>query len=237
MKRFLKQIIHAWPWPLTLNERYDRQTSAVIKKVCKEDSHCIDIGCFKGDILRQMIGFAPKGKHIAFEPIPSQFEMLRETFGNTVTFYPYALGSENAQATFHHVVSNPTYSGLKQRAYKQDEKVIQIPVEVRRLDDVLSPDQPVHLIKIDVEGGELDVLKGAARTLDRWHPYIIFEHGIGGADKYNSGPADIYSLLAGKHGYKLGLMGNFLQGQEKGFTSAAFEEQFWKRKNCYFIAF
>lgn len=47
----------------------------------------------------------------------------------------------------------------------REEQIEKINVEVRRLDEVIPPSLPIRLIKIDVEGGELDVLKGANQVL------------------------------------------------------------------------
>lgn len=237
MRELLKKIIHVWPWPLTLNERYDRQTKSVIQKVCGLESVCIDVGCFRGDILRTMISSAPKARHKAFEPVPPQYAFLQAEYGNQADIYPYALGSESGQTTFQHVVSNPTYSGLRQRQYKGAEDIHEIHVEVRRLDDVIPHSLPVTLIKIDVEGGEYDVLRGSKEILKAWHPYIIFEHGLGGADKYGVQPGDVFDLLVNTLGYKICLMGDFLRKESTtGFTRIEFEQQFWKGTDCYFLA-
>lgn len=237
MRELLKKIVHWWPWPLTLNERYDRQTKEVLKKVCSPDSICIDVGCFRGDILKAMIDAAPKARHKAFEPVPAQFSLIKNQFGQDVDVYPYALGNENTTTTFHHVVSNPTYSGLQQRQYKGEETINEIEVEVRKMDDIIDSQIPISVIKIDVEGGEHDVLHGATSLLQKWHPYIIFEHGIGGADKYGVKPGDVHDFLVGTLGYKICLMGDFLKGHtNKAFTRTKFEEQFWEGTDCYFLA-
>lgn len=237
MRELLKKIVHWWPWPLTLNEKYDRQTKAVLKKVCKADSICIDVGCFRGDILKAMMDAAPAARHKAFEPVPSQFSLIQSLYGAKVDVYPYALGNANDQTTFHHVISNPTYSGLQQRAYKGEETINEIKVEVRKMEDVIDSETPVSVIKIDVEGGELDVMKGAEGLLQKWHPYIIFEHGIGGADKYGVKPGDVHDFLVGRLGYSICLMGDFLKGRSgKAFSRTAFEEQFWAGTDCYFLA-
>ena len=169
--------------------------------------------------------------------MPQQYAFLKEHFSQQADIFPFALGDENKKTTFHHVVSNPTYSGLRQRQYKGEETISEIEVDVRKMDDVIGLDTPVTLIKIDVEGGEHDVMQGATAILKKWHPYIIFEHGIGGADKYGINPGDVYDLLVGSLGYQICLMGDFLKNANTtGFTRAAFEEQFWKAVNCYFIA-
>jgi len=237
MKNFLKKIIHILPWPLTLSERYDRQTKAIIRKVCKEDSLCIDVGCFKGDILRLMMDAAPKAKHIAFEPTPVQYEYLKNTFNSTAEIYPYALSNVNGTSTFNYVKTNPTYSGLVKRNYVQEEQIDEIQVEVRKLDDVVSAQRQVRLIKIDVEGGEFNVMRGAEQLLKSQHPFIIFEHGLGATDKYGFGPDDVYNYLVDQLGYRIMLMSDFLKNEKSpGLTKGELANQFHRAINCYFIA-
>jgi FkbM family methyltransferase len=237
MKNFLKKIIHVLPWPMTLSERYDRQTKAIIQKVCAPDSLCIDVGCFKGDILQLMMTAAPKARHIAFEPTPVQYQYLKNKFSTLADIYPYALSNENGKSNFHYVRSNPTYSGLLQRKYVQEEEIEEIQVEVRRLDDVVTANTPVRLIKIDVEGGEYNVMRGAEQLLKSKHPYIIFEHGLGATDKYGFGPDDVYQLLVEKLGYRIMLMDDFLKNENKpGLTAEELSAQFHRELNCYFIA-
>ena len=237
MKNILKLVIHHWPWPLTLNEKYDRETKAIIKQVCEPDSICIDVGCFKGDILKEMIAAAPKARHFAFEPIPDAYKRLSHTFGKWATIFPFALGEKSGETVFHYVISNPTYSGLRQRKYKGAETIKKINVQVRTLDELIPPELPIRLIKIDVEGGEYDVMKGGQKLLRKWKPVIIFEHGTGGSDIYGIGPGQVFELLSGELQYRVSLMEDYLKNNtDKGFTKAAFEDQFNKGLNCYFIA-
>lgn len=230
-------MVRVWPWALTTNEQYDRQTEAVLKKICNPGVICIDVGCYQGEILTLMQKYAPGSRHIAFEPIPNQYELLKKKFGDKATIYPYALGDENSETTFNHVLSNPTYSGLRKRTYKGPEHIQEIKVQVRQLDQIISTEIPIGVIKIDVEGGEYDVLRGGMKTLKKWRPYLIFEHGVGGADKYGVSPGDVYRFLVKELGYTICLMEDFLKpGKVKGFTLSEFEDQFWKGKNSYFLA-
>jgi FkbM family methyltransferase len=238
MRQIVKKIIRAWPWPVTKNERYDRLTKAILRKVLHNDSVCIDVGCYEGDILKLMQQFAPGATHFAFEPIPEKYELLNETFKGSTEIFPYALGNKNESTIFHHVVTNHTYSGLRPREYKREEEILAINVIQKKLDDVISLDTPIHFIKIDVEGGEYGVLQGAEATLAKWKPYLLFEHGLGGADRYDTKPGDVYDYLAGKLRYTICLISDYLDDPStKGLSLKEFEDQFYQRRNYYFFAF
>src|SRR6266852_4019276 len=56
--------------PADKNSRCDAETLAVMKRILKEDSNCVDIGAHSGSILRLMLECAPRGQHLAFEPLP-----------------------------------------------------------------------------------------------------------------------------------------------------------------------
>jgi hypothetical protein len=81
--------------------------------------------------------------------------------------------------------------------------VHQLRVRTERLDDVLPADYVPTLIKIDVEGAEAAVFRGGLETLRRHKPIVIFEHGLGGADRYGSGPADVWAILAEDVGLRI----------------------------------
>ena len=215
---------------------YDRQTLAVIKRVLSADSNCVDIGCHKGAILREMFKFAPHGVHYAFEPIPELYWYLTESFP-TGHIYHLALSDSPGVTTFHHVVSRPAYSGIRRRKYPGSEEVVeQIKVRQDALDNVLDAEFPVHFVKIDVEGAELAVLRGAVRVLRDNKPVVVFEHGLGGADYYGTKPEEVYELLSTRCGLRVSLMKRWLRN-EKPLDLEGFVEQFNSGDNYYFIAY
>ena len=170
----------------------------IMSHVLTKTSNCVDVGSHHGDFLEQFLRLAPLGSHVAFEPLTYLAERLRHRFP-TVDVRQAALSDSNGWATFHHVVSNPGYSGLRQRSYDRRGEVVEtIQVETQRLDDALTPGVPIHLLKVDVEGAEFQVFRGAIETLKANKPWIIFEHGHGASDHYGTTPRMIYDLLVGE---------------------------------------
>ena len=78
------------------------------------DSNCIDVGAHKGDVLRDMVRLAPAGRHVAFEPLPDFYEELVREFPG-VEVRSSALSTEEGEAAFTYVKSNPGYSGFRER--------------------------------------------------------------------------------------------------------------------------
>ncbi len=237
MKALLKRLAKALPIPLSKNHLYDIQTRKIIHRVCRPNSNAIDIGCHKGEILDQMRKAAPKGRHFGFEPIPDLHAYLVEKYRDTnCTISPIALSNTSGTSTFNYVVSNPSYSGLRKRDYdRPHEEDTQIIVQTDRLDNCIPSDLPVHLIKIDVEGGELQVLEGAVQTLQRWRPVIIFEHGLGASEHYGAGPDALFDQLL-QVGLSVNTLGGFLNGREP-MSRQAFRTQYVGRKNYYFVGY
>jgi hypothetical protein len=125
---------------------------------------------------------------------------------------------------------------MKKRKYdKPNETVEEIRVTMTRLDDIVSKDLPIHFIKIDVEGAELQVMRGAMSTIRKYKPTIVFEHGLGAADCYGTTPEDIYDLLATQCDLRISLMTRWLSGKEP-LSRKEFSEEFNSGRNYYFMA-
>jgi FkbM family methyltransferase len=222
------------------NRRYDIQTLEVMHRILQKDSNCVDVGCHQGSILREMLRFAPKGTHFAFEPLPEMYQGLMKSFGTLANLHlhDHALSDVAGTTSFQHVVSNPGYSGFRQRRYdRPDEQIQQITVRTDLLDNLVARDIPIRFIKVDVEGAELQVLKGALETIKRSRPVIVFEHGRGAADYYGTTPGNIHDLLAGECGLRLFLMADWLETSGRdSLNREAFCEQFASGRNYYFMA-
>lgn len=132
----------------------------------------IDAGAHIGSFTvraSQMVG--ETGKVYAFEPNLNNFHWLTINTGSlhNVQTFNKALWSSNKMIELF-VIQYP-YVGFS--AFGSSVKTA---VPAVTLDEIVFG--KVNFIKIDVEGSELEVLKGAKRILEEHHPYIVMEiHG------------------------------------------------------------
>ncbi len=208
-----------------------------MNQVLKQDSNTVDIGCHKGEILQILIDLSPSGKHVAFEPLPDFFNFLKNKFGKVAKIYPYALSDQNGVTTFQHVRNAPAFSGIKKRQYLVDNPEIEeLEVQMKTLDDVLDPDVKIDFVKIDVEGGELAVLKGGKQILSKYQPYIVFECGLGASDYYGTSGKEIYNFLSNEVGLNLSTLRGFIK-KGKPLSEMEFEACFNSNSDYYFVAY
>jgi FkbM family methyltransferase len=140
-----------------------------------------DIGAFHGLLT---IFFARRARVVvAWEPNSRNRQRLNDNvrlnaFRN-VTVRPYGLSSQPMQARMTFDPLAPGRASIDGGIAGGTEQEI---VEIRMLDQEEGLEKP-DLIKIDVEGFELNVLDGGTKTLER-HPALFLEmHGAGPADK------------------------------------------------------
>lgn len=213
-------------------DRRDHEALATIfAAVLSEDSDCVDVGAHSGAVLDDLLRIAPRGRHLAFEPLPDLAAALQERLPR-VDVRAVALSDATGTSTFAHVLDRPGWSGLKARPTPDGAaaRVASITVPTQRLDDALPDGYAPALIKVDVEGAELQVLQGARETLATHRPVLVLEHGLGSADHYGTRPEDVHDLLA-ELGYRL--FG--LQGQGP-FDRAAFAATFHAATLVNFLA-
>lgn len=190
------------PASVTRDRRDVEHLHAMLAAVLAPDANCIDVGAHEGAYLADMLRLAPRGHHIAYEPLPHLADALAARFPGA-DVRRAALSDTSGEASFVHVLTRPGWSGFRERPYPAEERLERIVVETQRLDDVLPDDYVPAFVKIDVEGAELEVLRGAADTLARHRPVIAFEHGLGSADYYGTGPEDVFALLVDHVGLRV----------------------------------
>lgn len=126
------------------------------------NSNCIDGGAHIGEVLREILRCAPKGRHIACEPLPHLNQQLVRNFP-AVDVRLAALSNRFGEASFIQVRSNPGYEGFKQRTYPGEEQLEIITVRTQPIDSSLPENYVPSLIKSGVEGGEQQVIESPQR--------------------------------------------------------------------------
>jgi FkbM family methyltransferase len=154
---------------------YDRMTVQIAERALLAGANTVDVGAHCGSILNHLVRLSPAGNHWAFEPIPHLAAQLQKKFPN-VHVEQKALSDHSGRADFHFIPTASAYSSLLTRTDIEEGRSVQkLSVDVRRLDDVIPEKVTIAFIKIDVEGEEAGVLRGAAETLRRDRPVVVFE--------------------------------------------------------------
>jgi FkbM family methyltransferase len=136
----------------------------------------LDVGANKGQFSLVALASNPAARIIAFEPIGHAAKRFRRLHSRTpnVSLLEIGLGDENGDRIFHISKRDDSSSFLPIASALRDlnpgtEEAYTTTFPVRRLDDVLREQDLVRpcLLKLDVQGFELEVLKGAIETLKR----------------------------------------------------------------------
>lgn len=154
----------------------------VARKFVRSDSIAIDVGARKGIYTRVMSGLVgPGGRVLAIEPNPLNVVSLRKVFStkHNVIIHEYALSDRVGEAMLHVPIVDrhpqDALGNLREHA-SNEGNFLHYPIKLITLDDLISNlDTSVSFIKIDVEGHELAVLKGAIRSIRRYKPVIFVE--------------------------------------------------------------
>jgi len=141
------------------------------------DIRCVlDVGANMGQFAKNIRNAGYQGHIISFEPITKCYEYLKDYENENWQIINYALGSEEGKADINVTQKSVFSSILKPNQYaghrfKNSTNVEYTEViQVKRLDDVLSDLMPDFrasniFLKLDTQGYDLEVLKGAAESI------------------------------------------------------------------------
>ena len=173
---------------------HDQNSLPGILKLIRPGDTVVDVGAFIGDhTIAYARAVQEHGNVYAFEPNPAAFECLEHNMQlfNSVICINKALGSEEGSATLN-LDNNVGASHLTAQ---------QGPIKIGTLDIELAG-KPVQFIKIDVEGFELQTLKGATNTITKFKPIMYIEVNEGALNRQGTTGKELMDYIVSL-GYRL----------------------------------
>ena len=157
---------------------WEPEIQEALLDLVREGSCALDIGAHIGYytlLLSKLVG--SRGKVIAFEPLPENFDVLEENIqlnlGCHVEAVNKAVFESSSQLELGFTTDSP-FPGTASLFAEPGLPLVR--VDAVSLDDFLHDrNERIDFIKIDVEGAEEQVLQGARRTIERDHPTLIIE--------------------------------------------------------------
>lgn len=143
---------------------YEAQEVKLFKNLLKSGYTFVDVGAHIGYYTDIAANIIEDGRIFAFEPSPENFELLKQntkSFNGNVKIFNCGVGFKNEKRK---LFLNPDNSG-DHRAYETEKKERDfIESDFVRLDNFLKGEE-VHFLKIDVQGFEVEVLRGAEEII------------------------------------------------------------------------
>jgi FkbM family methyltransferase len=156
---------------------YELPNFLFFKKMCRPGMNILDIGAHVGlySVYMQKLS---GGKVYGFEPTPSTVSVLKKTIAlnkaeSNIEVIQAAVSDTTGKASFK-IDRQPASVSNSLVEYNRTEKLETCEVDVLSIDDFVAQRKiKIDFIKIDAEGAELSVLKGAQNTLLHQRPVMI----------------------------------------------------------------
>jgi FkbM family methyltransferase len=204
----------------------------VIRRHVKRGDIVCDIGANKGSFVYWLSRWVGEGRLVAFEPQPQFAARLAAVCAalklDNVTVEAKAVFSESGTMDLFVPAGHGPGASLTHKAVEA-ASFATVPVPVIALDDYFDASERITLLKIDVEGAELGVFKGAERILRQHAPLLVFE-----CENRHLAPGDIREVFSFLEA--LGYAGSFISRDRllplAQFDAAVHQRQhgewFWK---------
>lgn len=169
----------------------------VCQEICKhlvEGTDILDVGAYNGcttlSVLKLLKDMNKKvGRIHCFESDQTTFRLLEKNMGGhkNVIMYPFAVGDQpqicHTKENIHNKGCNHVYETIKGEIKENYEYEFYPSTDVKRENvvtamlplDICYFENRISVIKIDVEGFECEVLKGAKNIIERDRPVLIME--------------------------------------------------------------
>lgn len=162
---------------------HSRDELLYLDKILKSNMVFIDVGANRGEFTIFAAKRLENGKIISFEPVTKMFKELKRNVDlnnfKNIKIIKKGAGDKKQQisiyGTSNKFFDNTINEGLFTVYKSADCNKFLEKIDVVVMDEILSKENRIDIIKIDIEGGELPALMGAENIIKKFKPIIILE--------------------------------------------------------------
>ncbi len=171
----------------------DSCTDRLLARLTRPGRTFVDVGAHIGSVFSEVKHRDPSVLVVAIEAVPEKVEALAQRFPD-VTFHCCAVGESDGEVSFFVDTRRSGYSSMARRlgASEGESTTKEIRVPLRPLDALLAEVKNVDVVKLDVEGAELGVLRGGVNVVKRHRPVIVFESCAGSGAPHGYSEAGLF---------------------------------------------
>lgn len=169
-------------WDIFFRGQYEKKVVDIFKKFIKEGSVAVDAGAYIGTHTLPMAKLAgEKGKILAFEPHPDIRGKLADNIGlngfNNIKIFGSALSDKEGKTNLFSYSDRMLDKGTSS-LYELNNLEKSFEVRVSTLDKLAAEEKlsRLDLIKIDTRGSDFPIIRGAAESIKKFKPAVIFEY-------------------------------------------------------------
>ena len=163
---------------INLYGTYELGTAHILGNILEEGDSFIDAGAnigFFSLMASKMV--ASSGKVYSFEPFPESLELLNANIKlngiENISVFDFALGSAHSEERIYPEPENRGGSSLVKNEYSDEDGSVMVSVKpLAEISEIINDDS-IKAIKVDVEGWELEVLKGCSKLLNSVNPPVL----------------------------------------------------------------
>ena len=181
---------------------YESENFEYYRQTIKKDDHVIDIG---GHIGLQAVVFsklASNGKVYVFEPAPNTYAIITKTIKindlhDRITVFKEAVSDKRGVTSFF-INDTPLADNANSLVqHRLDKKLVEVKVPLISIDEFIAENKisKIDFIKVDAEGAELDVLKGAVKCFADFKPKMTLGLHPSPIKQKGDSLAEIFDLL------------------------------------------
>lgn len=162
--------------------RFDPTIAAVLRSFARPGDSMLDVGANIGVVSCELLHHLPDLKSLSVEPQPRVFALLKENlarFGSRAKSICAGMSDRSGDATMRVNHRNLGGSGIEEDVSDSDRSDSTLSIQIRTAPEILASAEfeSLDIVKIDVEGHQLQVIRSLESSIDRFQPRVVlFEH-------------------------------------------------------------